>query len=66
MKSFIQLVVACLLAQVIGSQTTITNSAVPDTCTKKADFGGGDRGGAVGFSIGSKGYIGTGKSSVND
>ena len=28
--------------------------------TQKADFGGGARSGAVGFSIGSKGYIGTG------
>ncbi len=28
--------------------------------TRKADFGGGERDGAVGFSIGDKGYIGTG------
>lgn len=28
---------------------------------QKADFGGGDRYGAVGFSIGNKGYIGTGR-----
>ncbi|MBK9760568.1 MAG: hypothetical protein IPO90_11500 [Flavobacteriales bacterium] len=28
--------------------------------TQKADYGGGARRGAVGFSIGSKGYIGTG------
>ena len=31
-----------------------------NTWTKKADFGGDPRGGAVGFSIGNKGYIGTG------
>ena len=31
-----------------------------DTWTQKADFGGTARTGAVGFSIGSKGYIGTG------
>lgn len=35
-------------------------SAPPNTWTKKADFGGEDRAYAVGFSIGSKGYIGTG------
>ena len=31
-----------------------------DTWTQKANFGGGERSNAVGFSIGSKGYIGTG------
>ena len=31
-----------------------------NTWTQKADFGGTARDGAVGFSIGSKGYIGTG------
>ena len=31
-----------------------------NTWTQKADFGGAARDGAVGFSIGSKGYIGTG------
>lgn len=31
-----------------------------DTWTQKADFGGMPRSGAVGFSIGTKGYIGTG------
>ena len=31
-----------------------------NTWTQKADFGGTARYGAVGFSIGSKGYIGTG------
>src|SRR5207249_1321311 len=30
-----------------------------NTWTQKADFGGSGRSGAVGFSIGSKGYIGT-------
>jgi N-acetylneuraminic acid mutarotase len=35
-----------------------------DTWTKKADFGGGERHVAVGFGIGSKGYIGTGASST--
>jgi hypothetical protein len=34
--------------------------AAADTWTQKADFGGAAREGAVGFSIGSKGYIGTG------
>lgn len=32
--------------------------------TQKADFGGGTRFGAVGFSIGSKGYVGTGTSAA--
>lgn len=31
-----------------------------NTWTQKANFGGGNRSGAVGFSIGGKGYIGTG------
>jgi hypothetical protein len=35
-----------------------------DTWTRKADFGGSSRAAAVGFSIGSKGYAGTGFSSV--
>jgi hypothetical protein len=34
--------------------------AAPDTWTQKADFGGTERIYAVGFSIGDKGYIGTG------
>ena len=33
-------------------------SAAPDTWTQKADFGGTARDSAVGFSIGSKGYMG--------
>ena len=36
--------------------------ATPNTWTQKADFGGTGRSDAVGFSIGSKGYIGTGGS----
>ena len=35
-----------------------------DTWTRKADFGGTAREGAVGFSIGNKGYIGTGVDST--
>ena len=34
---------------------------VANTWTQKADFGGAARDSAVGFSIGSKGYIGTGE-----
>jgi len=37
-----------------------------NTWTQKADFGGLDRYGAVGFSIGSKGYVGTGNSVIED
>ncbi len=36
-----------------------------DTWTQKADFGGSERAVAVGFSIGSKGYIGTGKKTTD-
>ena len=38
----------------------LTSSWAQDAWTQKADFGGGATYGAVGFSIGSKGYIGTG------
>lgn len=38
----------------------LTFSAKGDYWTQKADFGGAARYGAVGFSIGTKGYIGTG------
>src|SRR6187431_1493284 len=37
---------------------------LPDSWTQKANFGGGERRGAIGFSIGTKGYIGTGISST--
>lgn len=37
-----------------------------DTWTRKADFGGAARGGAVGFSIGNKGYIGMGSNGSFD
>jgi hypothetical protein len=36
-----------------------------DSWTQKADFGGAVRYGAVGFSIGTKGYVGTGQDTVN-
>jgi hypothetical protein len=38
----------------------LSDSRAQDTWTQKADFGGTARGGAAGFSIGDKGYIGTG------
>jgi N-acetylneuraminic acid mutarotase len=37
-----------------------------DTWTQKADFGGGTRSLAVGFSIGNYGYIGTGNESISN
>ncbi len=37
---------------------------MPNTWTQKANFGGGQRRDAVGFSIGSKGYIGTGQNQL--
>jgi len=45
---------------VLFSLTHISKAQLPDTWTQKADFGGIGRNGAVGFSIGTKGYIGTG------
>src|SRR6185503_18531721 len=44
----------------------LTGSRAQDTWTQKADFGGTGRAYAVGFSIGSKGYIGTGSSNGKD
>jgi N-acetylneuraminic acid mutarotase len=37
-----------------------------NTWTQKADFGGTGRFGAVGFTIGSKGYLGTGISNIGN
>src|SRR4030095_14244615 len=48
----------CTLAILLAAG--LSNSHAQDTWTQKADFGGTARYGAVGFSIGSKGYIGTG------
>src|SRR6476620_4310173 len=53
MKAF-TLLVAILFA------ACLNNNYAQGTWTKKADFGGTARYAAVGFSIGSKGYIGTG------
>ncbi len=47
----------------VVAQTVVTvmpPACTPNTWTQKADFGGTARNSAVGFSIGSKGYIGTG------
>jgi hypothetical protein len=45
----------------------LTSIRAQDTWTQKADFGGTARSGAAGFSIGSKGYIGTGyDSNISD
>src|SRR5438132_1247465 len=38
----------------------LNNSVAQNTWMQKADFGGGTRIGAIGFSIDNKGYIGTG------
>jgi len=42
----------------------LNNNYAQGTWKKKANFGGTKRYGAVGFSIGSKGYIGTGYDGV--
>jgi len=46
---------SCLLLVIINGF-----AQAPNTWTQKADFGGTERYGAVGFSIGIKAYIGTG------
>src|SRR5437773_1304709 len=51
----------CILAILLAAG--LSNSHAQDTWTQKADFGGEGRWRAVGFSIGSKGYIGTGADS---
>ena len=43
-----------------------SSAQAPNTWTQKANFGGGLRADAVGFSIGSKGYIGTGVNSAGN
>ena len=52
-KSIVFISTICLLSNLATSQS-------PGAWIQKADFGGTERSGAVGFSIGSKGYIGTG------
>jgi N-acetylneuraminic acid mutarotase len=59
MKKCIIVVIAVLFIFLCGN----TLSATPNTWTQKADFGGTARSMAVGFSIGDKGYIGTGSDS---
>ena len=54
------LVITAMLFSFLSVNTLF---AAPDTWTQKADFGGTGRRYAVGFSIGSKGYIGTGVAS---
>jgi hypothetical protein len=49
---------ACIIAILLAGG--LTSIRAQDTWTQKADFGGTARFGAVGFSIGSKGYVGTG------
>ncbi len=53
MKTFILLLALLITA-------SLTNSRAQDIWTQKTNFGGIEREGAVGFSIDSKGYIGTG------
>src|SRR5438132_1380632 len=48
----------CIIAILLAGG--LTSSRAQDTWTQKADFGGTPRYGAVGFSIGSKGYLGIG------
>ncbi|QEC66907.1 T9SS type A sorting domain-containing protein [Panacibacter ginsenosidivorans] len=60
MKIFTQILVACLFSEIMFAQHINTALSTPNTWTQKADFGGADRGYAVGFSINGKGYLGTG------
>jgi hypothetical protein len=48
----------CIIAILLG--VGLINCDAQDTWTRKAKFAGGTRGYAVGFSIGTKGYLGTG------
>jgi N-acetylneuraminic acid mutarotase len=49
-----------IIAILLG--TSLTSGRAADNWTRAADFGGATRAYAVGFSIGSKGYVGTGYS----
>ena len=60
MKLFIQLIITCMFAQAIIAQSVTTVPGSPNSWNRKADFGGAARYGAVAFSIGNKGYLGTG------
>src|SRR3989304_6111432 len=57
MKKFFLFLFACCLLP-------IAYCFSQGTWTQKADFGGVPRAGAMGFAVGNKGYIGTGRSSV--
>jgi hypothetical protein len=43
-----------------------SSAQAPNTWTQKANFGGAGRSEAVGFSIGAKGYIGTGSTNISN
>lgn len=60
MKVFTQFVVAFLFATQAIAQVNTLENGTPNTWTQKADFAGNYRSNAVAFSIGSKGYLGTG------
>src|SRR6476469_9303945 len=53
----------CIVALLIASG--VISSRAQDTWVKKADFGGTPRYAPVAFSIGSKGYIGTGNDGIH-
>src|SRR6266436_6568938 len=53
----------CIIAILLA--VGLTSSRAQDTWTQKADFGGTARWAAVGFSIGTKGYLGTGQDSFS-
>jgi N-acetylneuraminic acid mutarotase len=61
MKKSIIVIIALLYSFI-----SVNNGLAANAWTQKADFGGGARAGVVGFSIGSKGYIGTGSFSSLD
>ena len=53
-----------ILALLLVSCLLYHSSFAQGTWTKKADFGGAIRGGPIAFSIGTKGYVGTGSKSI--
>ena len=54
--------VIIIIAMLISVLCSNMHYAIADSWTQKADFGGTGKSSAVGFSIGNKGYIGTGSS----
>ena len=64
MKPKTLLLSVCIL--IINCQLSIVNSSAQGAWSQKANFGGAARELSIGFSIGTKGYIGTGQDGLNN